>query len=231
MLMQNLYLFITIVNKDDADEFSAFYVRENVAPIYSTLCDGATNSKTLSILGFEKSEKMLMQSIVTEGQVKKLKVDLTYEMDIDLPNRGIAVAIPLSSIASRALCEKIQSHEPKTPSEDEIKFFDERKLNMELIVSICPKGNSADIMKAAQGAGATGGTIVKAKGTAREGFDTFFGMSISDEKEIIYIVAKKEKRNAIMQAIASHNCGDENHHPLAFSLPVSDVAGLRLMKD
>ena len=227
--MQNLYLFITIINKDDSDEFSEFYVKENVAPIYSTLCDGATNSETLSILGFEKSEKMLMQSIVTEGQVKKLKIDLTYEMDIDLPNRGIAVAIPLSSIASRALCKKIQSHEPKTQSE--IKFNDERKLNMELIIAICPKGSSADIMKTARTAGATGGTIIKAKGSAREGFDTFFGMSISDEKEIIYIVVKKEKRNDILQAIASHNCGDEDHRPLAFSLPVSDVAGLRLMKD
>ncbi len=229
--MQNLYLFITIVNKSDADEFLEFYAKENSVPIYSTLCDGAANSETLSILGFEKSEKMLMQSIVTEGQVKRLKVNLTYDMDIDLPNRGIAVAIPLSSIASRSLCEKIQSHEPEPDGENEIKFNDERKLNMELIVSICPKGSSADVMKTARAAGATGGTIIKAKGSSREGFDTFFGMSISDEKEIIYIVAKKEKRNSIMQAIASHNCGDENHHPMAFSLPVSEVAGLRLMKD
>lgn len=229
--MQSLYLFITIINKADAKEFWNFYVKENVSPIYSTLCDGTANSETLSILGVEKSEKILMQSIVTEGQVKKLKVKLTYDMDIDLPNRGIALAIPLSSIASRALCEKIQSHEPQTQDEDEIKFYDERKLSMELIVSICPKGNSADVMKTARAAGATGGTIIKAKGTASDGLDTFFGMSISDEKEIIYIVAKKEKRNNIMQAIASHTCGSENHHPIAFSLPVSDVAGLRLMKD
>ena len=229
--MQNLYLFITIINKADAEEFSEFYLRENASPIYSTLCDGTANSEMLNILGFEKSEKILMQSIVTDGQVKQLKVKLTYDMDIDLPNRGIALAVPLSSIASKALFEKIQSHGSVTDGEEKIQFNDERKLNMELIVSICPKGNSADVMKSARAAGATGGTIIKAKGTAREGLDTFFGMSISDEKEIIYIVAKKEKRNGIMQAIAAHNCGDENHHPIAFSLPVSDVAGLRLMRD
>ena len=55
---------------------------------------------------------------------------------------------------------------------------------MELIITICIKGNSDNIMKLAREAGATGGTVIKAKGTA-SGSDMFFGMAISDEKEII----------------------------------------------
>jgi len=221
---------MTIINKTDAEEFSDFYIKENVVPIYSTLCDGAANSETLNILGFVKSEKIMLQSLVTAEHARRLKVKLTYDMDIDLPNRGIALAIPLSSITSKALLEKIQSHCPNT-NQEEIRITDERKLNMELIISICPKGNSADVMKAARTAGATGGTIVKAKGTAREGLDKFFGMALSDEKEIIYIVTQKEKRNDIMQAVVSHVCTDGEQHPIAFSLPVADVAGLRLMRE
>lgn len=228
--MQNLYLFVTIIKKNDEEEFSEFFIKQNALPIYSTLCEGATNSDTLNILGIEKSQKVFMQSIVTEDHAKQLKIGLTYDMHIDLPDRGIAISIPLSSIASKTLFEKIQSQGQAACDRDKIQFSDERKFNMELIISICPKGNSAEIMKAARKAGAAGGTIIKAKGTAGEGLDTFFGMSISNEKEIILIVAKKDSRSPIMQAIASYKSPD-GLQPIAFSLPVSDVAGLRLMRE
>lgn len=225
--MQDLYLFITIINKSDSAEFEEFFASHKISPIYETLCDGAAASDTLSILGFEKSEKAIMQSLVAESAVSRLTHDLTYDMDIDLPNRGIAVAIPLSAITSRTLAERISTQsEAQIPSDD----VKERRTNMELIIAICSKGNSAEIMKLARGAGASGGTIIKAKGTAPEGMDTFFGMSLSNEKEIIYIVTKKEKRNDIMQAIVSWGT-PEGLHPIAFSLPVSDAAGFRLVKD
>lgn len=226
--MQNLYLFITIINKRDFAEFEKFFAAHKVSPIYETLCDGAAASDTLSILGFEKSEKTIMQSLVTGPQVRALTHDLTYDMDIDLPNRGIALAVPLSSIVSRALTERISAQgESIAPPQD---TDTERKTNMELVIAICSKGNSAEVMKLARAAGASGGTIVKAKGTAPEGMDTFFGMSLSNEKEIIYIVTKKEKKNEIMQAVVSFKTA-EGLHPIAFSLPVSDIAGFRLMKD
>ncbi len=217
---------MTIINKSDEEQFLEFYLKQNISPVYSTLCDGAANSETLNILGIEKSEKVLMQFLVCESMISILCEKLTYDMGIDLPNRGIAISIPLSSIASRRLLEKLQTQTVQPPTNTET----ERKYNMELIVSICPKATSAEVMKAARGAGAGGGTIIKAKGTAGEGLDTFFGMAISNEKEIILIVTKKEQRNAIMQAVAAYKC-PEGYSPIAFSLPVSDVAGLRLARE
>ena len=223
--MQNIYVFITIVKKSDADEFLNFFLEHDVAPIYSSICQGAANSKTLTLLGLEKSEKMLMQSIVPHNKLAELKYDLTHKMAIDLPDRGIALAVPLSSIASRS----VLSHILKDQSENNETLEDnERKINMELIISICAKGNSDNIMNAAREAGARGGTIIKAKGTANAGTDKFFGMAISDEKEITYIVAKKEQRSDIMRAIASYTYAD-GAHPIVFSLPVTETAGFRLI--
>lgn len=227
--MQNLYLFMTIIKKNDENEFLEFFLKNNAVPVYSTLCEGTTASDTLNILGIEKSEKVLMQCIVSNGHERLLHERLTYDMNIDMPDRGIALSVPLASIASRTLLERIEKHCPAS-GEDEIKFDYERKLNMELIYAICPKGNSAEVMKAARTAGATGGTIIKAKGTAREGLDSFFGMSISNEKEVILIVAKKDARTAIMQSVASYK-SPEGLGAIAFSLPLSDVSGLRLVRD
>ena len=99
---------------------------------------------------------------------------------------------------------------------------------MELIIAICIKGNSDKIMDAAREAGARGGTIVKAKGTASSS-DMFFGMAISDEKEILYIVSNKDEKSNIMKAIASYT-NDHGTHPIVFSLPVTETAGFRLLE-
>ena len=223
--MQNLYLFISIIRKADAKEFATFYLERGAAPIYSSLCAGAARSETLDMLGLEHSEKVLMQSIVTHNKVYELKHALTREMKIDLPDRGIALAVPLSSLASK----KVLAHIIK--DENEENFIPprsyERKIDMELVISVCAKGHTDEIMKAARAAGAAGGTIMKARGTAAQGMDTFFGMAISDEKEIVYIVTRKEQRSDIMKAIASYTYAD-NAHPIVFSLPVTETAGFRL---
>ena len=224
--MQNVYLFMTIIKKSDSEEFIRFYLEHDAAPIYSTICQGSANSKTLDLLGLEKSEKVMMQSLVPHNKLSELKHDLTHNMSIDLPDRGIALAIPLSSIASR----RVLDHIVKDENEENIQTkTSERSIEMELIVSICAKGHSDEIMNAAREAGARGGTIVKAKGTAAAGTDKFFGMAISDEKEITYIVAKKDQRSSIMKAIAGYTYAD-GAHPIVFSLPVTETAGFRLLE-
>ena len=223
--MQNIYLFLTIIKKSDEKEFVEFFLRKNVCPVYSSLCRGSTTSETLDLLGLEHSEKVLMQALVSTSKMYELKNALTYEMKIDLPDRGIALAIPLTSIASKRVLDHILA-EQSTAEENQITT--ERKFEMELIVTICIKGNSGAIMQLAKEAGATGGTIMKAKGTASES-DKFFGVTLSDEKEIIYIVSKKETKSDIMRAIASYT-NDFGTHPLVFSLPVTETAGFRLLE-
>ena len=224
--MQNIYLFITITKKSDGKEFLDFFLSHNVAPIYSSLGHGAATSETLSLLGLEQTEKTVMQSIVTTSKMYELKASLTREMSIDLPNRGIALAVPLTSIASKRILDYILTEQTAPMPENH--ETTERKIEMELIIAICIKGNSDKIMKAAREAGAAGGTVVKAKGTA-SGDDTFFGMAISDEKEMIYIVSRKEQKNDIMRAIASYT-NEHGTHPLVFSLPVTETAGFRLLE-
>ena len=224
--MQNVYLFLTIIKRSDEKEFVDFFLRKSVRPVHSSLCRGSTTSETLDLLGLEHSEKLLMQALVSTGKMYELKSALTREMKIDLPDRGIALAIPLTSIASKKALDHVLSEQGEAT--DEINPNTERKIEMELIVTICIKGNSGAIMQLAKEAGAAGGTIMKAKGTASES-DKFFGVTLSDEKEIIYIVARKETKADIMRAIASYT-NDLGTHPLVFSLPVTETAGFRLLE-
>ena len=77
----------------------------------------------------------------------------------------------------------------------------EKELTHQLIVAITNQGYTDKVMDAARGAGATGGTVIHAKGTGTELAKKFFGVSIAEEKEIVLILTKEEIRKPIMQAI------------------------------
>lgn len=97
----------------------------------------------------------------------------------------------------------------------------------ELIMAIMNEGYSDTVMDAARSAGAGGGTVLHAKGTGRERAEKFFGVSLADEKDVVYIVAHAEEKAAIMQAIADNAGPGTRAGAICFSLPISQVAGLR----
>ena len=97
----------------------------------------------------------------------------------------------------------------------------------ELIMVIMNEGYSDTVMDAARSAGAGGGTVLHAKGTGRARAQKFFGVSLADEKDVVYIVAHADEKAAIMQAIADNAGPGTRAGAICFSLPISQVAGLR----
>ena len=101
----------------------------------------------------------------------------------------------------------------------------------ELIVIISNQGYNELVMDAAREAGAYGGTILNARGTGMERAEKFLGISLASEKDMIFIVAKTSQRDAIMQKVMLKAGMETPAKAIAFSLPVSDTAGLRLQDE
>ena len=101
----------------------------------------------------------------------------------------------------------------------------------EAIFCIVNDGYSEAVMDAAKKYGARGGTVTRAKGTGSQYTDKFFGLSIAEENEIIYIVSSSEHKGAIMTQIMTQAGSATPAHAVVFSLPVTDTAGLRLFDE
>ena len=101
----------------------------------------------------------------------------------------------------------------------------------ELLMIICNQGYSEMVMDAARSAGAAGGTVIHARGTGMQSAERFFGVSLASEKDIIYIVSTTDRKNAIMSEIMSKAGVETPAQSIAFSLPVTDTAGLRLLEE
>ena len=96
----------------------------------------------------------------------------------------------------------------------------------EVIFAIVNSGFAEEAMDVAREQGVRGGTILNARGVAREKEATFFGITVHAEKEILMMVVEKDIRDNVLNALYSRMGMANKAQGIAFSLPVSDVAGL-----
>ena len=98
--------------------------------------------------------------------------------------------------------------------------------NYEVILAIVNSGFADDVMAVARDQGARGGTVLGARGLARADAAAFFGITLHEEKEIVMIVVPKTIRDNVLNAIYKEMGMAKKAQGIAFSLPVTDTAGL-----
>ena len=96
----------------------------------------------------------------------------------------------------------------------------------EVIFAIVNSGFAEDVMEVAREQGARGGTILNARGVVREDAAAFFGITLHADKEILMMVVERDIRDRVLNAIYKEMGMAKKAKGIAFSLPVSDVAGL-----
>lgn len=97
----------------------------------------------------------------------------------------------------------------------------------EIIIVICNEGFSEVVMNAARESGARGGTIAHARGTGTKEMEKKYGIVITPQKEMIYILVNTKIRDLVMSSINKVAGIETNGQGIVFSLPVSDVSGLK----
>ncbi len=225
--MGSLYLMTTIVDRKIATKYIDLFKENNMNVIHLALGSGTAANEVLDYLGLESTEKAVAFSVVEEESWYNIKKQLEKKLKIDAPGGGIAFTTPLSSVGGRKTLNYLIENENYQKKEESTL----KNTAHELIVVIAEQGYTELIMNAARAAGAYGGTVIHAKGTGKEAAEKFMGVSLAAEKEILYIVTKTEQKNSIMQAIMKDAGLDSKAKSIAFSLPVTDTAGLRLIED
>ena len=215
--MSKLNLMTTIVDRNQVRKYLHLYEEEGLQIMLVTLGDGTASGDVLDYLGLEATEKAVIFSVLTDENFYKTKKSLQKKLQIDAPGGGIAFIVPFSSIGGKKA----------------LQFFTValKDTTYELVIVIANQGYIEMVMDAARGAGAYGGTVIHAKGTGMEQAEKFMGVSLAAEKEMIFIVAKKEQKNDIMKAVMEQAGLDTKAKSIVFSLPVTDTAGLRLLED
>ena len=225
--MGSLNLMTTIVDRKILNRYMELYQDNDLHVAFLSLGYGTASNEILDYLGLESNQKAVAFSVVEDRSWLTIKRQLEKKLKIDAPGGGIAFTIPLSSIGGmKQLQFLLETQDYQKEEETTLKNTDHH-----LIIVITEPGYTNMVMDAARSAGAYGGTVIHAKGTGMELAEKFMGVSLASEKELVLIVTKTELKNPIMQAIMKDAGLQTKAKSIAFSLPVSDTAGLRLVED
>lgn len=223
--MNQLYLMGIVSNRNLRDKYSEFFKEHNVHVVLSTLGMGTAHSSILNYLGLESSEKAVYLSFITKETWKTLRTELYTKLQIDLPGHGIAFLIPLSSIGGKKALHYLTTGQDYMIEEESTL----QNTEYELLITIANAGYTNAVMDAARSANAPGGTVIHAKGTGAALAKKFYGITLTEEKEMIFSVVRTEQKNDIMKAIMENAGTKTAAGGICFSLPVTSTAGLRLI--
>jgi hypothetical protein len=235
--MPRLKLIFFIIDWNKALDITKVCEEEKVRYHFITTGRGTASSEVLDIMGIGAGDKAVILCLEQDILVPVLLKEARKKLGFYSPGAGIAFTIPLSGINTpllRVFKESINKNTKIAAELEGVAMAAENNSNTpvvienDLIIAVINHGYSDDFMAVAREAGATGGTVISARGLAHEGPVKFFGVSVQDEKEIVIVLTTREKKLPIMQAV-SLSCGiTTGAEGLIFSLPVDSVMGLNL---
>lgn len=97
----------------------------------------------------------------------------------------------------------------------------------EMVFCIVNSGFSGEVMDAARSVGATGGTIIHARGTASQKAEEEFKITINPDKDLVMIAVKADVKDDVLKAIYEQAGLNSDAQGIAFSMPISDYVGLK----
>ena len=215
-----LYYVISVVDRDKRESMSTLYSAAGLHMILTMLGQGTATNEHLSLYGLDATEKAVISAVASAEEAAQLLKAAKRKLFIDIPGNGIMLIIPLKSVAGGKTLAYL-TDSVKTGGVPPMEF------KHELIIAILNEGYSDLVMDAARSAGAGGGTVLHAKGTGSSRAKKFFGVSLADEKDLVYIVAHSDEKAAIMSAISKSAGPGSKAGAICFSLPISSVVGLR----
>lgn len=220
-----LNFVITILDRVRKEELAALYKSMGAKFTLSMLGRGTATSKHLLTNGLTATEKALIATAADAEATKQLMRTAKKKMFLDIPGNGIMVSVPIKSVGGGKTLAQLTDRTPAGGVKPQAEY------NHELILVVVNEGHSEKVMDIARAAGAGGGTIVPAKSTGNQQPEKFMGISLADEKDMIFIVENTKKKAAIMRAIMEQVGPDTASGAICFSLPISQVVGLRQVEE
>ena len=221
--MEAMKVILSIVERGQGAAMLKLYRKRQVPIHIQCAGKGTATSEIMDILGLGSSEKDVLLSFAAASAAKKLLHDLDNELRGHTGGAGIVVSIPVSGLNS--LVANLAAYHAESLKEKEEGNDMERSENS-LILVVCARGCTDDVMTTAKAHGARGGTVIKGRLSGRKELEQAYEVELKAEREIVAIVVPTDLRGPIMEAInTEHGLRSEAQAALC-SLPIEQIVRL-----
>lgn len=218
-MSERIKLLYSVTEDGNRPHVTAFLNRFGIGMHMAVHGEGTAPTEMLDLLGIGTSDKDVTFSFGPESAMARLTKELDGRLGGGVRHaRGIFVIVPLNAVSNLFSTIVIRQAAGKGSEtmEEPLTVQDTHSL----ICAFVKRGYVEQAAEAARKAGATGGTILRARLTGAEDVAKFFGSVLSEEREVLTILAAANVRDGIMEALNA-SCG--LHSPaegLICSLPV-----------
>lgn len=207
-------LIVTIVPHNTGELITKTAVKAGASGSTILMGRGTAENAIIQLLGLGDSEKDITWTLVSDEEYRTVFDEIKNSTLTKKAHFGIMFSINVNSFSKAGKKELIQGGSNMADKSEGQGF---QVLNV-----IVNKGYAEDAMAAARKAGAGGGTIIGARGTAKEGDAKFFGMDIVPEKELLLIIVPEDKKAAVTDAISELPCFSKAGSGIIFSSSAND---------
>lgn len=213
----NYKLLVSIVPHDSGELISDAAKSAGAGGGTIAMGRGTASNGVLQLLGLGDTSKDIVYIILEEEKCQAVKEALISATE-SKKHFGVLFTLNVGSFIKAGNTDKTDNSAQSAKGEKNM--ADDKSYQM--INVIVNKGYAEDAMAAARKAGAGGGTIIGARGTAKEGDAAFFGMKIVPEKDMLMILVPSEKKDDIVKAITELPCFSEAGSGIIFCNEAQD---------
>lgn len=210
----NYKLLVSIVPHDSGELISDAAKSAGAGGGTIAMGRGTASNGVLQLLGLGDTSKDIVYIILEEEKCEAVRTAIISASETK-KHFGVLFTIEVGNFVKAGNTDSIEKSEIKGGKSMATSTY-------QMINVIVNKGYAEDAMAAARKAGAGGGTIIGARGTAKEGDAAFFGMKIVPEKEMLMILVPSDKKDAILQAITTLPCFAEAGSGIIFCNEAQD---------
>ncbi len=211
----NYKLLVSIVPHDSGELISNAAKSAGAGGGTILMGQGTASNGILQLLGLGDSSKDIVYIVLEEDKLEAVKNAIISASQAK-KHFGVLFTLQVGDFVKAG-----NKNSEKTAQSKGDEAMTEKN-TYQMINVIVNKGYAEDAMEAARKAGAGGGTIIGARGTAKEGDAAFFGMKIVPEKDMLIILVPSDKKASIVQAITDLPCFDQAGSGIIFCNEAQD---------
>ncbi len=196
---EQIMLIISIIERGKAKAYMDMLGKKDIFFHMQAVGAGTASSEMMDILGLGSNDKDIVINYAPRKNVEILATELSNDLGSGMGFGGLLMILSTSAI-SKLTAEVILQRTGTTDLKGDSSAMKSEYQHSLILINVNP-GYTDMIMSAAKKAGATGGTVVRARKPNTNQTSDMADLHIQDEKEIIAILAPDTVRNQIMEEV------------------------------
>ena len=217
---EQVRVLFAITEHGSGKTLAARLANRGVTCAFQAVGRGTAASDMMSFLGLGSREKDVMLFMGRQSAVETVVREFLDNLRSPVKGKGIMMSLSPNAVSNlfavmlslNAPTEEKEKKEAQTTLKDEYSHS--------LVVISVNQGYTDAVMQTARRAGATGGTVIKARMVAPERSAQTLGMNLQGERELVAILAPDTIRDEIMNEVNREHGLRTNAQGILCALPV-----------